>query len=355
VCVVAAAAAIASFRYGERQLATSALHERVDRLAAHLARQPALCALTGPPGSAPDVGAFAGFAAFGSAAGDRRDGGALLASWTSVGGCGAGASVGTGGGVKWIGRNVRGGMFHLEFQANYIKMPYGYNFVGTSLVSHDLTERWNLGVSVPYLYKWMSNPYDVGVDLANKGPGDINVLITRRFGAIQNWNLTLSLGAPTGAHKAMFRTERLPQDRQLGLGKPTASIVLDHSIDYDWGPVVVGGSAGWRGGTNEFRSYRAPSGSLYAYAAYLLGPFAPAIGLSATSFAGLDLDLGEEQALPFVSLSANASLEWSPTDSMAILLGASLPYDWGVHSESVVTYNRLGAWTLSLGAAFAMF
>ena len=281
-------------------------------------------------------------------------GGPLLASWKSVAGCGAGASVGTGGGVKWIGRNVRGGLFRLECQANYVKMPYGYNFVGTTLVSHDLTTRWNLGVSVPYLYKYMDNPYDVGVDIANKGPGDVNVLLTHRMGALQTWNLTLAVGAPTGTHDVKFRTETLPQDRQLGLGRPTASIVLDHTIDNDWGPVVLGGTAGYRGGTNDLGSYRAPSASLYSYASYLLGPFAPAIGLTATGFYGLDLDLGQEQALPLVSVAASVSLEWS-SDWVAVLLGASFPYDYGVHSESIDTYNRFGAWTVALGVAFAMF
>src|SRR6202008_418693 len=57
-----------------------------------------------------------------------------LASWQTVGGCGAGASSGTGAGVKWVGRNVSGGLFHVECQANYVKTTYGYNYVGTTLV-----------------------------------------------------------------------------------------------------------------------------------------------------------------------------------------------------------------------------
>jgi hypothetical protein len=330
--VAAALAAIDSSR--SRQQTTRELLARADTIESRLQG-------TTAPACAPPV-----------AAAER--GGGLLASWQTVAGCGAGASVGTGGGVKWIGRNVRGGMFRLECQANYVKMPYGYNFVGNTLVSHDLGTRWNLGVSVPYLYKFMNNPYDVGIDLTNKGPGDVNLLVTHRLGALQTWSLTLAVGAPTGSNDVKFRSEPLPQDRQLGLGRPTATLVVDHTIDRDWGPVVLGGTAGWRGGKNEFGSYRAPSGSVYAYAGYLLGPFVPAFGVSATGFAGLDKDLTQEQAMPVVSLAANASLEWS-TDWVAILLGASFPYDHGVRSESIVTYNRLGAWTLALGAAFAVF
>jgi hypothetical protein len=279
---------------------------------------------------------------------------APLASWQSIGGCGAGASTGAGGGVKWIGRSVSGGLFHVECQANYVKMPYGYNYVGTTLVGYDLTPEWRLGVSVPYLYKYMVDPYDVDVDLANKGPGDVNLMLTHRFGATNAWSATVSGGIPTGTYQVQFRNLPLPQDRQLGLGKPTAALVLDHTIDNLWGPTVLGASLNWRGGENDVHSYRAPSGTVYSYVGYLLGPFVPAIGMSATGYAGLDRDLGEQQALPLVSVAANASLEWSG-EYVAVLLGASLPYDYGVRSEAVRRYSRLGAWVLALGFAFSPF
>src|SRR2546430_1184312 len=38
----------------------------------------------------------------------------LLASWQSVGGCGAGAASGGGVGVKWIGHSVSGGLFNVQ-------------------------------------------------------------------------------------------------------------------------------------------------------------------------------------------------------------------------------------------------
>jgi hypothetical protein len=278
----------------------------------------------------------------------------LVASWQSFGGCGAGASTGTAGGVKWIGRSVRGGLFRVELQTNYVKMPYGYNVVGTALVSHDLTPRWNLGVSVPYLYKYMRDPYQVGVDLANKGAGDVNLLVTRRLGDASAWAATLSVGAPTGTHETQFRMLTLPQDRQLGLGKPTASLIVDHTIDNLWGPIVLGATASWRGGQNDLGSYRAPSTGTYAYLSYLLGPFAPAIGASLTGFFGNDRDRGEPQALPAISLAGNASLEWA-TDWMAILVGVSVPYDIAIQSPTVPTTNRLGAWIVAAGVAFAAF
>jgi hypothetical protein len=278
----------------------------------------------------------------------------LLASWENVGGCGAGASTGSAGGIKWIGRNVRGGLFRVECQANYVDVPDGYNYVATSLVSHDLTPRWNLGVSVPYLYKYMRDPFKVGVDLANKGPGDVSVLLTRRFGDIADWNVTLGVGLPTGSDDVEFRREKLSQDRQLGIGKPTAMLVVDHTIERGWGPIVLGGTANWRGGENDHDAYRTPTGSLYAYAGYLLGPLVPAAGLSLTGFAGKDRDRQQQQALPRASLAANVSLEWS-TDWLALLIGASLPYDFAVESETIARQNRWGFWTVGVGAAVAAF
>jgi hypothetical protein len=146
----------------------------------------------------------------------------------------------------------------------------------------------------------------------------------------------------------------LPQDRQLGLGKPTAGLVLDHTIDNLWGPIVLGGSANWRGGRNALGSYRAPSASLYSYVSYLLGPFAPAAGVSATGFLGTDRDLGQEQSLPVFTVAGNLSLEWA-TDWIALLVGVSVPYEYAVHSQMVRAHNRLGSWTLAIGAAFAPF
>src|SRR5687768_13456436 len=51
-----------------------------------------------------------------------------LASWQSVGGCGAGSTSGAGAGVKWIGRNVTGGLFNAQCQTSYAKLPDGYTY-----------------------------------------------------------------------------------------------------------------------------------------------------------------------------------------------------------------------------------
>jgi hypothetical protein len=280
--------------------------------------------------------------------------GPLLESWETIGGCGAGSSTGTGGGVKWIGRNVSGGLFHVELQGNYVHTSYGYNYVATALVSRDLNQKWNLGVSVPYLYKFIRDPYAIGVDVTNKGPGDVSALVTRRLGAINDWSATLSLGAPTGTHEAAFGINYLPQDRQLGLGRPTASLIVDHTIDNLWGPIVVGGTANWRGGENDLKSYRAPSGGIYGYAGYLLGPLVPAFGLSVSGVAGHDRDQTIPQATPLVGMTANASLEWS-TSSVALLLGGVFGYGYTNQVGSTQAGWSQVPWVVALGVAFAPF
>ncbi|HEY0715081.1 MAG TPA: hypothetical protein VGF45_20535 [Polyangia bacterium] len=277
-----------------------------------------------------------------------------LSSWQTIGGCGAGASTGTGAGVKWVGRNVTGGLFHVEFQANYVKMPYGYNYVGTTLISREVAQDLTFGVSIPYLYKYMNDPYGLNVDVLNRGIGDVNALLSYRFGAIKDWNTTLTVGAPTGAHDAQFRSIVLPQERQLGLGKFTGSLLLDHTMDHLWGASIVGANVNWRGGENNLGSYRAPSGGLYAYTNYLIGPFAPAVGVSATGFAGRDRNQTSIQGTPRLSFAANASIEWS-TDWVAILLGASMPYDYVGDNDAFKGADGWGAWVVALGLALAPF
>ena len=334
-------------------LAAAPLARRLDvaRVAARLDALSATLAAGGGAVTATAPGCGAPLAAVGPAPTTSP----ALASWQTVGGCGAGASSGTGGGVKWVGRHVKGGLLNLECQASYIDMPYGYNFIGNTMMSGALSDRWSLAVSVPYLYKYMNDPYALGVDLANKGPGDVSASISHFMGATRNWLVSASVGIPTGVHNQLFRmAEMLPQDRQLGLGKPSAQLVVDHVTDELWGVWVVGSSLSWRGAKNEFGSSRAPAGSVYGHAAYLLGAFAPSIGLTMTGFAGKDFDRLQEQAMPLAVVAPSVSLEWS-ADWIAFLANVTAPYEYGVRSGTVKSHNRLGNWMFTLGSAFILY
>ncbi len=252
--------------------------------------------------------------------------GSELAAWGSFGGCGAGASAGGGVGLKWIGRNVGGGLFHVECQSSYTKLPDGYIYGVSTQVSRDLSDKWRLGVAVPWQYKYWVNPTTFGFDLSNEGLGDVSALLTRRLGPINATTITLSAGLPTGGYKAFHMAgDPLRQDKQLGHGKPTGGLVLDHTIDSDWGLSVFGGSFDYRGGENDLKSYRAPSASVYGYVAYLLGPLAPSLGLTVSKFFGVDKNLGRDQESALQTISPTFSIEWA-TSYFALLTGVSVPY-----------------------------
>jgi hypothetical protein len=286
----------------------------------------------------------------------------LLSSWETVGGCGAGSTGGVGI-VKWVGRNTTGGLFQDITQANYIKLQDGYNLILTTQVSRDIDDRWNVGVLVPYLYKRYNNYLNLTppVDISNSGLGDINLLGTYKFGEIRDTSLTLSLGLPTGTHNAAYKMDLLTQEKQLGPGRVSGTLMLDHTIDEQWGLIVVGGMAGWRGGQNELGNYRAPFASAYAYAGYFLGPFVPTLGVAATGFPQPDRDRGLEQDVPLVLAAANASIEWS-TDWIALLVGVSVPFGLYAKKSAMVggvqnaqSSTGIQPWTAALGVSISPF
>jgi len=274
--------------------------------------------------------------------------GPLLASWETIGGCGAG---GTGGsvGVKWIGHNTTGGLFHSQLMLDYLSFPNGYNVTALAQIDRDIDQKqkWNVGVVVPVLYKYYSNYLQIRppVAISNSGLGDINAYLTRRLGPINATAITASIGFPTGTNNATYKFDPLSQDKQLGLGKFTGSLMIDHTLDESWGLIVLGALGAYRGGTNEFGSYRAPTGSLYAYAGYFLGPFVPSLGVTATGFTDKDQDRGIPQDLPLFIMAGNASIEWS-TDWVAVLLGASFPFS---------TDLQLQPWIVALGVSVSPF
>jgi hypothetical protein len=293
----------------------------------------------------------------------------LLASWQTIGGCGAGAGSGTGAGIKWIGRNVSGGLFNVQEQFSYTKLgTVQYperDYVANTLINADLGEKWSVGINVPLVYKYLSDPQHLApqspaIDYSNGGLGDVSLQVTRRLGSINATSLTGMLGLPTGTHAVSYTAggTLLNQTAQLGFGKYTGTLVLDHTMDQVWGLVVVGGLASYRGGKNEFDSYRAPTASVYSYAGYFLGPLVPAFGLTLSGFKGHDVDRQSEQFTPLVALSANLSLEWS-TPYIAILLAGSIPYKWdGKYTDDSMNPRSPWGflpWTLALGISMAPF
>lgn len=333
---------VALYPYGSARWSAQSVASRVRRLDARLAREPDRVAALDPVVSL-----------------RVQKLGPLLASWEVVGGCGAGSSGGAGN-VKWIGRSTTGGLFQNVTQLNYIHLDTGPNFVLSTQFTRDLSDRWNVGVFVPFVYKRYNDYMGLPLDISNGGLGDINLLGTFRMGPIRATSLTLSLGLPTGTHDAKYRNDLLTQEKQLGLGRVTGTLTLDHTLDETWGLIVLGGMASYRGGENELKNYRAPFASVYGYAGYFLGPFVPALGLTLTGFPNPDRDRGLDQEVPLVLIAPNASIEWA-TDWIAVLLGISVPIglygkDSGVDGlETTPGTTGLQPWTLALGVSVSPF
>jgi hypothetical protein len=294
--------------------------------------------------------------------------GDLLASWQTIGGCGAGAGSGSSAGLKWIGRNVTGGLFNVEEQASYTNLGSSqypeYSFFINTLITTDIGEKWNVGAIVPFVYKYLGDPLHLApsspaVNYSNAGLGDLSLLATRRLGRINALTLTGLVGLPTGTWDASYSAVTyFNQSAQLGFGKPTGTLVLDQTLDEVWGLIVLGGVAAWRGGENKIDNYRAPTATVYSYWGYFLGRFVPSFGLALSGFTGHDRDQTSVQDTPLVSLAANLSLEWS-TDWIALLLAASIPYKYdGIyHDDSGLPRSPWGfmPWTLAVGVSVAPF
>jgi len=283
----------------------------------------------------------------------------LLASWETIGGCGAGSSNGAGGGLKWIGRSVTGGLFQLQTLATYTHLTDGYNLSFNTQVSRDLGEKWNLGLSVPLLYKYYRNIYGRPVDISNAGIGDVAGFLTRRFGEINATSLTLLVAAPTGVYDATYKTIYLTQEKQLGIGRFNGSLTLDHTIDKTWGLIVLGGSAGYRGGENALGNYRAPVAAAYGYTGFFAGPWVPSLGLSLSHFFAVDRDRGLDQEVQLWAVTGTFAIEWS-TDWLAILGGVSLPFGWdkrGAVDAGVTSNTNAGfqPWTAGIGFTVSPF
>lgn len=263
--------------------------------------------------------------------------GGLVTSWQTVGGCGAGSGGGSSIGLKWIGRNVHGGLFNVQEQVTYTKIGQRnypeYNFFSNTLITRDLGEKWNVGVNLPIIYKYLVDPMHLGqpgvapIDYSNSGLGDITLLGTRKLGRINALALTAVVGLPTGTYDAKIGTTQLNQSQQIGFGRPTGSLTLDQSFDEVWGLWVVGGTASYRGGTNKVHNYRSPSATAYGYVGYFLGPLVPALGLSVTGYQNHDRDQDTPMRTPLYSFAANLSIEYS-VDWIALLVAASIPYGY---------------------------
>jgi hypothetical protein len=310
--------------------------------------------------------------------------GPLLSSWETIGGCGAGGASGVS--VMWVGRNTTGGLFLSSLMNNYIVIPPsvkpgqgggGFNDVvnlqlGKDFLFDPWNGSWNFSLVVPYVYKhYYSASYLGDIPVTNAGLGDMNVFLSRKLGADNSTMITLIGGIPTGTYRAEYQGTPLTPDEQLGFGRLTATLQVQHTFDRDWGLMITGANVGYRGGrqTDKFlwfwdqvsqHNYRAPSASAFGYAGYFWGPLVPAVGAMFTGYTAQDTrgDFGETLDAPVATLAAHASLEWS-NPYVAVLGGVLVPFamrgtNWS--TSPTANYGRyLQPWTLALAISASPF
>jgi hypothetical protein len=275
---------------------------------------------------------------------------APLASWATVGGCGAGGSSasGPGGGIQWVGRNVRGGLVDSQVLTTQTFANGNLFTAVATRLGTTLTPRFGLALNVPILYK----AGEVTVLGATKtarlsGFGDLSLELSYKLDAIGTHQLMLVGSAPTGSHDAVRQGIVLPQHLQLGSGVPGATAQYQQTRDQDWGLVLLGATANYGGWENSIGDARAPSATAYGYAGYILGRWVPSAGLTVFGKPYHDRERGADRPDrndPLFMVVPSLSLEWS-SDWIALLPAATMG----------LSYNGLESVSVGIGISSSLF
>jgi hypothetical protein len=273
-----------------------------------------------------------------------------LASWGSVGGCGAGggAASGPGGAITWVGRNVTGGL--LDTQCLISETLAKGNSYSTLLarLGASPAPRWGVALYVPVLYK-VGDVTVLGQTKTARiaGFGDVSVEGSRKFGISGAHRLAVIASTPAGAHDAVRQGIVLPQHLQLGSGTLGATGQYQYTIDRDWGLMLLMGTVNYGGWQNSIGDRRAPSATASAYAGYMLGPLVPSGGLTLFGKPVHDRERGAdrpESRDPLFLLIPSVGLEWS-SDYLALYVAGTLG----------LSYHGVESTTLGLGISSSLF
>jgi hypothetical protein len=251
-----------------------------------------------------------------------------LASWSTIGGCGAGGGSASapGGGIRWIGRNVTGGLIDAQALTT-LTYASGNQFTTVAArIAASPTFRWGVALDVPVLYK-VGDVTLLGITRTAKisGFGDLSLEVSYKLGAIATHQLMLVASAPTGSSDAVRKGVVLPQHLQLGAGVPGLTAQYQHTQDHDWGLVLLGGTVSYAGWENAIGDFRSPSATAFAHLGYLLGRWVPSAGLTLFGKPWHDRERGARRAFsdPVFMLVPSVGLEWS-RDWIAVLPAATV-------------------------------
>jgi hypothetical protein len=242
---------------------------------------------------------------------------AALASWQTVGGCGAGGGSAStpGGGIKWVGRNVTGGAMHAQVLSTQTAADDNLYTSFASRLAISPRERLELALNVPVLIK----SGEVAVLGQSKqaliaGFGDVSLEGSYRLGAIGAHQVLLVVSLPTGSADAVRQGIVLPQHLQLGSGVPGATAQYELTRDQVWGLMLFGATASYNGWENDIGDYRAPSATAYAHVGYLLDRWVPSAGLTLFGKPTHDRERGADRPAendPLFMVVPSVGFEWS--------------------------------------------
>ena len=275
---------------------------------------------------------------------------APLASWGSIGGCGAGggAASSPGGGITWVGRNVTGGL--LDTQCLASETFARGNAYSTFLTRLNVSpaQRWGVALYMPVLYK-VGDVTVLGQTKTARiaGFGDVSLEASRKLGISGQHRLALIASTPTGAYDAVRQGIVLPQHLQLGSGVLGATGHYQYTRDRDWGLMLLGGTISYGGWQNGMGDRRAPSATAYTHAGYILGPLVPSGGLTLFGKPFHDRERHADKPDdhdPLLLVIPSLGVEWA-SDYLALYLAGNLG----------LSYNGVESMTLGLGISSSLF
>jgi hypothetical protein len=273
--------------------------------------------------------------------------GPALASWQTIGGCGAGGGSASapGGGIKWVGRNVTGGAIHAQVLSTQTAADGNHYTSIASRLATSPRERLELALNVPVLIK----SGEVAVLGQSKqaliaGFGDVSLEGSYRLGAVGAHQVLLVVSLPTGSADAVREGIVLPQHLQLGSGVPGVTAQYELTRDQVWGLMLFGATASYNGWENDIGDYRAPSATAYAHVGYLLDRWVPSAGLTLFGKPIHDRERGADRPAdsdPLFMLVPSVGMEWSnawiavlPAATVGLSLGGFQSVSVGVGVSS---------------------
>ncbi len=251
-----------------------------------------------------------------------------LASWSAIGGCGAGggSASGPGGNIQWIGRNVTGGLVDAQVLTSFTTADANQFTAIASRLRTALGPHLGLALNVPVLHKaGQVSVLGTTKDANIAGFGDVSLELAGKLGRIGQHQFMLTTSLPTGASDAVRQGVILPQHLQLGSGGVGVTGQYQHTRDQDWGLIVAGVTTSWNGPENRLGDFRAPSATAYGHAGYLLGALVPAVGLTLFGKLSHDRERGADRPAaedPRLVVVPSLSCEWA-NDWIALLPAAT--------------------------------